>query len=118
LEYLSKDPKYKASSLAKLFPLYDSIDDFKNSVDVMQRLRISLQELNHEQELRDLEIEEARYFIKMNKWEEASSSISSNFRKYPESIVWQRLNEELAKWKESRRNYWTPREKIDTKSIK
>lgn len=118
LEYLSKDPKYRASSLAKLFPLYDSIDDFKNSVDVIQRLRISLQENNQEQELRDLEIEEARYFIKMNKWEEASSSISSNFRKYPQSIVWQRLNEELAKWKESRRNYWTPKEKIDTKNIK
>lgn len=118
LKNLSIDSQYKIKSLSKLYPLYESLDDYKNTIDTIGQLKIALLALEKKEELQDLEIDEARYFIKMNKWEEASSSISSNFRKNPDSIVWQRLNDELEKWKESRRQSWTPRIPIETKGIK
>jgi hypothetical protein len=117
LKNLSADPEYKVSTLMKLFPIYDSLGDHKNTIEIISQLKSTLLKNEAYRELNELEIDEARMYLKLGKWEEANSAISAGQRKYPESILWQRMVSELEKWKQQRNKSWSTQPNQNPKGI-
>lgn len=109
---------YRIPVLKKIYPIYDSMDNPKEAIRILETLRATIKSSDpNRTEIDECEQELARLHLQTNNLEGAFSFISSGLRTNPDSILWQRLKNDYDSKKESKRRSWQPPPTINTKEI-
>ncbi|WCL48751.1 hypothetical protein [Leptospira sp. GIMC2001] len=117
LVHLSEETKYKIPIYKKLYPLYDSMENYSEVLKILDLLISQYKNSDDNYELEMLQIEKARIYIKMDKLEDAYSLIAPGLRNNPNSIFWKRLKDEWDAKRENKRRSWIPQAPVETKGI-
>jgi tetratricopeptide (TPR) repeat protein len=115
---LADEKLYRVSALKKIYPIYDSMNNPKEAIRILETLRSTLISENPNNiEIDECEQELARLHLETNDLDGAYYYISSGLRNQPDSILWHRLKVDLDSKRESKRKSWQPPPTINTKEI-
>jgi hypothetical protein len=92
---LKKIPAYKESSLKRIYPIYEANNDHNSAILVLDELYDLYRSLGKPNQAIELEYEKTRISLKIMDLELASRLITNGLKNQPDSVIWQRLKNEL-----------------------
>ncbi|MDZ4724778.1 MAG: hypothetical protein SH817_01370 [Leptospira sp.] len=112
LEDLSNENEFKEFAWNTLHPMFESLGDWNNALRIMDQLE-NYYKLNQMTGLqKELELVKVRLYLNQENWKEAEPLILARYRENPNSVIWERLKNEVAEKKESaKRVYARPEQR-------
>ncbi|XDD45873.1 hypothetical protein AB3N60_14305 [Leptospira sp. WS39.C2] len=103
LEDLSLDTEFQEFAWNSLIPMFESLGDWNNALKTMGLLEKYYRTNNQIEQANELELSKVRLFINQENWKEVEPIISTRLRENPNSVIWERLKNEIFEKKDSLR---------------
>lgn len=103
LEDLSSDPEFQEFAWNSLIPMFESLGDWNHALVTMSSLEKFYRSRNQIEQANELELARVRLFINQENWKEVEPLISHRIRENPDSVIWERLKNEVIEKKDSLR---------------
>lgn len=107
LEDLSSDPEFQEFAWNSLIPMFESLGDWNHALLTMSSLEKFYRSNNQFDQANELELARVRLFINQENWKEVEPIIGARMRENPESVIWERLKNEVIEKKDSLRRLST-----------
>ncbi len=112
LEDLSNELEFQEFAWNTLLPMFESIGDWNNALHTMDMLERFYRNKNYIDLAKELELVKVRLYLNQENWKDAEPLILSRARENPQSVIWERLKNEVAEKKESsKRVYARPEQR-------
>ncbi|GBF51797.1 putative membrane protein [Leptospira ryugenii] len=109
LEDLSLQNEFKEFAWNTLIPMFESIGDWKNALFTMESLERYYRDKNEISLAKELELVRVRLYLNQENWKDAEPLINQRAKENPDSVIWERLKNEVLEKKESaKRVYQRP----------
>lgn len=103
LEDLSLDIEFQEFAWNSLIPMFESIGDWNNALKTMGSLERFYRMNNQIEQANELELARVRLYINQENWKEVEPIITARLRENPNSVIWERLKNEIIEKKDSLR---------------
>lgn len=103
LEDLSKDSEFQEFAWNSLIPMFESLGEWNHALNTMSLLEKYYRVNNQMEQANELELARVRLYINQENWKEVEPVISSRLRENPNSVIWERLKNEVIEKKDSLR---------------
>ncbi|MCW7494535.1 hypothetical protein ND861_18260 [Leptospira sp. 2 VSF19] len=103
LEDLSSDPEFQEFAWNSLIPMFESLRDWNRALTTMSALEKFYRSRNRIEQANELELARVRLFINQENWKEVEPLIAARIRENPDSVIWERLKNEVIEKKDSLR---------------
>jgi len=112
LEDLSNEVEFQEFAWNTLLPMFESLGDWNNALRTMDQLEKFYRSKNLLELARELELVKVRLYLNQENWKDAEPLILSRVKENPQSVIWERLKNEVAEKKESsKRVYARPEQR-------
>jgi hypothetical protein len=112
LEDLSNQVEFQEFAWNTLLPMFESLGDWNNALQTMDKLEQFYRSKNLLALARELELVKVRLYLNQENWKDAEPLILSRVKENPQSVIWERLKNEVAEKKESsKRVYARPEQR-------
>ncbi|MDF3819543.1 hypothetical protein P3G55_06515 [Leptospira sp. 96542] len=101
LEDLTVDNEFQEFAWNSLIPMFESLGDWNNALKTMNSLERYYRNKNDTELANELELARVRLYINQEIWKEVEPIISSKLRENPNSVIWERLKNEVFEKKDS-----------------
>lgn len=95
LEDLSLDVEFQEFAWNSLIPMFESLGDWNNALKTMGLLERYYRSTNHIEQANELELARVRLYMNQENWKEVEPIIASRLRENPNSVIWERLKNEI-----------------------
>ncbi|TGN19359.1 hypothetical protein [Leptospira idonii] len=106
LEDLSLEPEFQEFAWNTLVPMFESLGDWNNALKNMSNLERYYRAKNQIELANELELVKVRLYLNQENWKEAEPLILTRFKENPQSVIWERLKNELIEKKDSSRRVY------------
>ncbi|TGL26037.1 hypothetical protein EHQ46_00710 [Leptospira yanagawae] len=103
LEDLSKDSEFQEFAWNSLIPMFESLGEWNHALNTMSLLEKFYRSNNQQEQANELELARVRLYINQENWKEVEPVISTRLRENPNSVIWERLKNEVIEKKDSLR---------------
>ncbi|TGL60050.1 hypothetical protein EHQ58_06000 [Leptospira ognonensis] len=112
LEDLSNEIEFQEFAWNTLLPMFESLGDWNNALKTMEQLEKFYKFHNLQLLSSELELVKVRLYLNQENWKDAEPLILTRAKENPQSVIWDRLKNEVAEKKESsKRIYARPEQR-------
>ncbi len=112
LEDLANEVEFQEFAWNTLLPMFESLGEWNNALKTMDQLEKFYKDKNLLNLARELELVKVRLYLNQENWKDAEPLILSRAKENPQSVIWDRLKNEVIEKKESsRRVYARPEQR-------
>lgn len=101
LEDLASNNSYQEFAYHSLIPMYESMNEINKAIFTIDSLTNFYRSQNKMTQVDELELSRVRLLINLENWKEAEPIVIAKLRSEPDSVIWNRLKNEILEKKDS-----------------